>query len=113
MINRVNLRCERGKAAAFAVSLTDGVAMDISADAAVRVEVYRLGALMDEAALVSCTEANGRIFKVTESGTTVAFQFKLEAADTAALAAGDYEWVATDTQNGLATESVGGVLHIA
>lgn len=112
MITRMNLELSRGEAGVFEIPLTSDVSIDISAADAVRVDVFRLGRLQDEAAVVECTVANGRIEKVTSSGLTVTFRFLIPASVSADLDKGDYEWIETDVIGGIKTETVGGVLTV-
>lgn len=113
MLSRVNLELKRGEDGVFEIPLSSSSgSMDISAADAVRVDVFRLGALQAEAPLVECMEANGRIERVTSSGAVVTFRFFIPAAVSASLPVGDYEWRETDLIGGLKTESIGGVLTV-
>lgn len=113
MLVNMNLEMERGKDGVFEVPLSQGSeSLDISGPDAVRVDVFRLGALQDEAAVVECTEANGRIEKVVTSGTEVKFKFLIPKAVSSTLPAGDYRWKERDVIDGLETETIGGVLTV-
>lgn len=113
MLARKNLELERGRDAVFEIPLGQpGSSMDISAENSVQVDVYRLGAFEDEAPVFSCTESNGRIAKVTTTGETVTFRWKVPKEVSATLLRGDYFWRETDMSGGLETESIGGVLTV-
>ncbi len=112
MLTRMNLELARGEAGAFLIPIVSDVALDISAAGAVRVDLFRLGALADEAAVVQCSDDNARIERVVSSGTTVSFRFLIPADVSAALDKGDYDWRETDVIGGLKTETIGGVLTV-
>lgn len=114
MLERMNLSLSRGEDAVFEVPLStdDQGGLDISAADAVRVDVFRLGALAAEPPLIECTVENNRILKVVESGAEVRFRFLIPKEASAVLPAGDYRWVESDVQNGLKTETIGGVITV-